>query len=160
MYNSQVTPSPFCCANRSGIIIDHFCVNLLCISGMLHFMFFSQAATTRLCQQRAKNVPIPPAHPKRMRLALGRWADVALKPPKLLPARPQRKWATHHLACVAGETAQKKTTTGASLTPSARIRLSAQLRSDTTFWCRRTRKPTVKLHRRGALHLLNAARPL
>ena len=100
---------------------------------------------------------IRPAHQNEV----GPWAlaDMALKPPKLLPARPQRKWSTHRLASVAGKTAQKKTTSGASLASCARIRLSVQLRSDTTFGCRRMRKPTVKLQRRGPLHLLTT-RPL
>ena len=159
MYSSQVSPSrPVFWAHRSGMILDRFCVNLLCISVMLHFMFFRRPPPYGLFQQGAQKVPILLAHPKRMKPALGRWADMAMKTPKLLPARPQRKWSTHRLASVAGETAQNKTTSSASLAPRARTRLSAQLRSDTSFRCRRTRKPT--LQRRGALYLLGTGRPL
>ena len=136
-HSSQVSPSrPFFWANRSGMFLDRFCANLLCISANVSFQpFFSKVATMWLSQQRAKKRAHPAGTPEGMRPTVGRRADMALKP-------------------------QKKTSSSASLAPRARTRLSAQLRSDTTFGCRRTRKPTVKLQRGGALHLLGTARPL
>ena len=122
LYSSQVSPSrQFFWANRSGMFIDRFCVNLLCFSAMLHFMFFAGRHHMVVPTARKKTYP-PTSTPERMRPALGHLADMALKPPKLLPARPQQKLSTHRLTSVAGETAQKKTTSGASLAPCARIR--------------------------------------